>query len=478
MVAPGRLANVCRTHYRGWVKLLVVLAALVAAEPAVAKVKPGTGVIPVKLVFAGTGTFSIDQTYEDSSGNCTEQTTDPMSLTWQATYHTVIDHGVLKAGTGAVDSGPGSLAFSATSTGAQGCSQVAPIASPPCSAAIPSPGSTPGLTVSGGSTDAPIDVQAQSVTALGGQPACGGVGGPVFEDRDLSVFATVLPGGLTAVATIPAGALGTGSYLTHVSSSNALTQAPSQCVGVGAPANGNTECSASMNWSGTLTFTADCGANASVPMPCVKKQTKDDAAEAADDYNNAHALDQESYKGLGCGPGASNYDSNDVKYACAAMASKNIYDAQMASHEQAIADDPPDSGFAVVPKPSPVKLPLLRLLASRAPSFVKLANDYARAAALIAAAATAQNRATGAYLAGANNAAIIKQGVAQAHAVRAYTRSAAAILAGQAGLSSRAQRELRKLGKPGTRVATLLSSARTATANRIAAAGLTAISTG
>lgn len=434
----------------------------------------------MKVVFAGSGTFSVDETYESTGDDCTVQATDPMALSWDATYHTVIDHGVVMAATGSLDSGPGSVAFSATSTGAEGCSEVAPLAAPPCSVMMANTGPAPVLSVSGDSTDSPIDVQVQSSTAVGDQPACGGFGGPEFVGRDLSILGAVLPGGLTAVATIPAGALGTGSYLTHVSSANALTQPSSNCVASGVTAQGTEACTASMSWSGTLTFTEDCGYDVSVSMPCMKKQQKDDAQEA-EDYDDLQAQAQLNAQGKCIGR---------MRGGCWVFSPFVYYYMHESSEEKQIVDDPPDSNFKTVAKPHPLRLPGFARLSRQLAHVAALLGDYARITGLQKAVITARNRATGAYVAyyngnGSASADLAKQN----HALLKYAGEASRLLDGQHRRALKACAQLRMMasrihGRGSHRrvsairsLAASLISNRAKIADRHAAAALSGIGT-
>src|SRR6185437_14980324 len=287
--------------------------------------------------------------------------------------------------------------------------------------------------------------------------------------RDSSVFDASLPDAMSAIADIPSTELTPGKSF-PVSSSNAPGQITSSCTGVGVPVSANSSCTASLTWDGTIAITADCvtGTDTTAPL-CIRKKQKDEAQKAADDYEAAHGRDQESFKGLGCGPGASNFDSRDVAFACAAISAKNIYDAQMASHYQQLADDPPDPNFGHVAKPRAVRLPKLRALTRAAPAFAQLARGYAQAAALVGALVTAQNRASGAVLAAAQgNSAAAAALRAQDAAVRTDAAKAARILRGLRATELKAQAQLRRLGRHSAALGKTIVSVRARQADRLA----------
>jgi len=131
---------------------------------------------------------------------------------------------------------------------------------------------------------------------------------------------------------------------------------------------------------------------------CLKQKEKLEAQQAAHDYEAAHARDQEAYKGLGCGPGASNVDGNETKFACAAATVKNAFDAQMASHEQQLAHDPP-APYASIARPAPVRAAGLARLPRAWASTASMLRHLGRAAAVHGALATTINRANGAFAA-------------------------------------------------------------------------------
>lgn len=187
---------------------------------------------------------------------------------------------------------------------------------------------------------------------------------------------------------------------------------------------------------------------------CLKDKEKQEARQAAKEYEAAHTLDQESSKGLGCGPGASNYDSNETKYACAAISAKNIYDAQMASHEQQLANDPPES-YTSIAKPKPVRTGKLRHVLPALRSFRAIVLDLAHAAAAHGALATTINRANGAYAATPTDPAADGWTQRQDVAAEKDTSAALARLGDAADRMAAAHRELLAARVP-RRIATRL----------------------
>lgn len=424
------------------------------------------GVTVVKVVFQGTGQYTVDQTYTGGGGQCT--THDVWTLGWTSTFSTTVDgNGVLKGATGALTSGsPGTA--SVTVGGICTFNN----AVPPCSGALSTPSSSPMLTVSG--TD-PERVEAQSI-ASAINFTCASPQDGFIVGRDSSVFDASLPDAMSAIVDIPSTALTVGSSF-PVSSSNAPGQVTSSCTGVGVPVSANSSCTASLTWDGTIAIAADCvtGNDSTAPL-CIRKRQKDEAQKAADDYESAHARDQESFKGLGCGPGASNFDSRDVAFACAAISAKNIYDAQMASHYQQLADDPPDPNFGRVAKPHPVRLPKLHVLTRAAPAFARLARAYAQTAALVGAVVTAQNRASGAVLAAAQgNSSAAGALSAQDAAVRTDAAKAARILRGLSATERTARAQLRRIGRRSAGLGKTIVSARSRQADGLAVAALAGI---
>jgi len=425
-----------------------------------------SGVTVVKVNFQGTGQYTVDQTYTGGGGECT--THDVWTLGWNATFSTTVDSdGVLKGATGALKSGsPGTASMTVGGI----CTFNNTV--PPCSGALSTPASSPALTVSG--TD-PERVEAQSI-ASAINFTCASPQDGFIVGRDSSVFDASLPDATSAIADIPSTQMTPGSSF-PVSSSNAPGQVSSPCTGVGVPVSANSACTASLTWDGTITIAADCvtGNDSTAPL-CMRKKQKDEAQKAADDYEAAHARDQESYQGLGCGPGASNFDSREVAFACAAISAKNIYDAQMASYYQQLANDPPDPNFGHVAKPRAVRLPKLRVLTPAAPAFTRLARAYARAAALVGAVVTAQNRASGALLALSHgNSAAAAALRAQDDAVRADATAAERILRGQRALALKAKGQLRRVGRHAGAVAKTVVSGQARRADKLALAALAGI---
>lgn len=453
-----------RVRVVGLVVCVVSVGLLAAWTPGPAGAASGVSV--VKVVFQGTGQYTVDQTYTGGGGQCT--THDVWTLGWSATFTTTVDSsGALKGATGALTSGsPGSASMTVGGI----CTYQNTV--PPCSAALSTPSSSPTLTVSG--TD-PERVEAQSI-ASAINFSCPSPQDGFIVGRDSSVFDAALPDAMSAVADIPSTEMTPGSSF-PVSSSNAPGQVAASCTGVGTPVSANSACTASLTWDGTITIAADCvsGTDSTAPL-CIRKRQKDEAQQAADNYEAAHGRDQEAFKGLGCGPGASNFDSREVALACAAASAMNIYDAQMASHYQQLANDPPDPNFGHVARPRPVHLPKLGAFTRAAPAFARLARNYAQVAALVQALVTAQNRASGALLAMADgNGGAPAALRAQDAAVRTCASKAERILRGQQAMALKARGQLRRLGRHVRAVANTLAAARARQADRLALAALAGI---
>lgn len=474
---PAALPRIVLRRRVGLALLPAALLAVALALPAAGRAATDEGLTPVTIVFDGNGTFTVDQTYE--GGGCTVATHDVMTLGWRASYTSLLS-GVDLAGTlGALTQGPGTFSFTARSYGGPiGCSEVAPRAFPACSGAIPAAGPAPAFTVSAGDAETPLTFQAQSLTKVGSGAGCAGNGAEPVVERDLSVFGTIVPGALTASATIPAHGLDTGSYMTHVSSANATPQAPADCVASGASATGNQSCTSTLDWSGTVRFTLGCGRgrDVTVPFPCMKKREKDEARAAAAKWRAIQRAEDGNAQALGCDQPAGTVNSDaEIKNACAVHNIARGAAKSTAELEERIANDPPDGRYGTVPKPHALRLASTARLARRAPHFVALMRRYAQADGLMTALTIAQNRASGAFLAIGRDPSARADAVAQGAAVRRYAKQAAAILRGQARLASRAARELRALG-PHARVAAVLLGGRTrALADRLAASALAAI---
>lgn len=473
--------------------LLVALAAAVAvmAIPAAASAATTSpGLIPVKVVFAGSGTFTIDETYLSTGGDCTVTTHDVMPLNWQTTYTTVLDHGVMAGTLGALDGQLGTLSFSAQSFGREGCDQVAPLGWPSCSAALSGTGRAPSLSASSnGSADVPAKITAESATGVA-PPGCN-----VGAQRDATVLGSILPGALTAVGTLPAHVLDQGaSYTMPVSSAQASPQAPSDCTGSGRPATGTIACSSSLTWSGTVTFTPVCrkvgdtGAAADLP-DCIDRQRKDDAQAAANQYAQEEPLDGLNYK-VNCTGWAGKLTKRQPGgvWFCAGLSAKWIGDTVAKGHYQQIANDPPDSDYTQVAAPRTPRVKGLNALHRALPASYRLFKRYLQIVGLTGAVMTAQNRSTGAFLAFiAGNQAAGGYVATQANAALQFANQAAALLSGQHRLAVKARAELRRLaarlhGRGSQhlaseirRLASSLLSKRAQTADQLAVAALSGL---
>lgn len=469
-----------------FVALLVTAAAAAAVSPSAGMAATNETLIPVKVTFAGSGTFGIDETYLSTGGECTVTTHDVMALDWQTTYSSVLGEDFVAGTSGVVGRGPGTFAFTSQSFGRRGCDQVAPLGFPACSGAISAQGPAPAFEISGASTSKPLPFHAQSVTGIG-ESAC-----HVGVDRDLSVLESVLPGALTANGTLPAHALdGGGTYTAHVSSAQADPPAPSNCAGSGRTAPGTIGCSSSLSWTGTVTFAPDCRkrgepASATAKPDCLSKKHKDEADKAAQEYTQQAKADAVSFNTLGCRHGVNlgGY-RNGQAGACSGMGIALAYESAMAQQYRQIAHDPPDAGYRRVVRARPPHVKGLKALRRFSSATYRLMRRYLKVAGLASAVMTSQNRATGAYVAllkGDEKAAapLAKQD----RAVLTYAAKAARVLDGQHRLARRASTELRHAAShihvhrlvAGIRsLAAALVSRRTTDADERAAAALRGI---
>jgi len=448
----------------GWaVGMLLALGGVTEASAS-----KGAGLIPVKVEFAGSGTYAIEEQYVGSS--CTVTTHDPFALAWKASFTTVLTEGTLADTNGVLGGGPSTYSFSSTGAGAY-CPQVAAIAFPACTADVPISG-TPYFEAHGGGKS-PIEFKAQSLVTSGSD-SCEGVGTVDAAGRDLSIFAMLLPDAFTATGAIPPRALDTGApYTVNVQGGQESGGAVGNCLGIGRPATGNIACDATLSWSGTVTFKPMCAHKLGEKLPlCVKEQTKHDAAEAAKEYTEGASEQRiEINEGLGCHTGG----KREVKWACALAAARLLYDDEMARRSQKVAKDPPSDSYKQVVKPHSLKLHGLGPL-TRFPHVIKLAKGYAKVAGLLEAILVSEDRATGAFLAMLKgDASATRFLLRQDRAVHSYAKQAAAILAGQHKLLLQAAAEARHEGLPGLILAKQLKVGAHARADRLLAAGLRAI---
>ncbi|MGH2885203.1 MAG: hypothetical protein ACRDPA_21270, partial [Solirubrobacteraceae bacterium] len=435
------------------------------------------------------GTFTIDETYESTGGDCTVTTHDVMALNWQSTYTTVLSDGTLAGTVGALAGQLGTLEFTAQSFGKPGCEQVAPLAFPPCSAALSGTGRAPALTVAGGSADAPSKFTAESATGVA-PPGCNSA-----AQRDASVLGSILPGALTASGTLPAHALDEGgSYSAPVSSAQASPQAPSDCTASGQPATGTLACGSTLSWSGTVTFSPDCrkagDTNTALPL-CIKEKAKQDASQAAKFDHEMWKGDNWAY-GVNCKP----HDFTEVGWmtggagACVGARLTLAREQSDYEHDTQIADDPPDSSYTSVARPRLAHANELKKLRRFFPATYRLMRRYAQIAGLVGAVVTAQDRASGAFEAlSSGNEQAAGYLAKQDQAELGDASHAARLLGGQHPLALRAAAELRRrasgvhgrgaklIAKNLRRLASTLTSKRALRADRLAAAALGEIGT-
>lgn len=198
----------------------------------------------VQVTFDGTGTYTIDQTYQYSGGTCT--THDVWTLHWTSVFQSTLDNGVLGGAQGAVTSGsPGTADMTVGGI----CTYQNTV--PSCTTTLSAPTGQPNLAVSGTS---PERLDAQSLVGTVSAGCSDATDGP-FIGRDAYFFDQALPDAVTAIADVPPDKLVPGSS-TPVSSSNAPGSTSGNCTGQGPAAGTNTSCSYSFSWDGTIRL--DC----------------------------------------------------------------------------------------------------------------------------------------------------------------------------------------------------------------------------
>lgn len=404
--------------------------------------------IPVKISFDGSGTLTVDESYTYPESACIINTHDTMTLNWRSTFKGVVSNGGLSVdGLGLLERGPGN--FSLDTKIVQGdASLKVPCESeqvPNCTGPLPS-GPQPSFDISGGGDHpgdltAPISFEAQSATQ---SPVSTNCSGPVAVEakNDIQVLESALPGAMTGRAELPANALLSGTASVPVSYSNAPDQVPASCPS-GEQINSyipNTSCSASMSWSGTVTFEAICGA-AVESTDCVKKQVKEWAALLAQEYRQSaeKQLNPPWWKLL----------FGENQRTSRAVLKKHMFATiffQLAIGEEEIAKDPPDQHYEQVAKPKPPRVAGLTALRGRAPATYRLLRKYLQAAGIFQAISTTQNRASGAYLALAQGAPGAADALAKQDAAELlYAKQGAALLRGQRRWALAAAAELRRI---------------------------------
>jgi len=471
-----------------WVTALAIAApvTLLAAAPAVAASSSSAGTNKVRVIFNGSGTYTVDQGYAGPGGSCA--THDTMSLAWVATFDTQIENGQLDGAAGSLAAGVGPGNASLQVSG--------PCADPKvgggsCTAALAEP-LAPTLSVSG--TD-PAHVEAQSLPGSLTFSGCSGAAQAPFLGSDLSTLEAALPDALTATASLPLSNLDGGETQTFpVSSTSAPGQVATSCTGVGRHGTGNTGCSATLSWSGTLTVSRLCHKagepTGGTPEPnCIDKKTKEEAAQKAKEYAKDEKEERFNFKSNCTGfVGKLTKQERGGRYFCAGMAAKWVYDSVQAQRYRTIADDPPESGYTRVAKPRSPHVKGFAQVRRSLPATHRLMQRYLKIAGLLGAVTTAQNRASGAYAAlsegnGAAAAALERQDSAEL----AFAKRAAQLLRGQHRLTGPAAAELRRaasrlhgrhahrLAKAMRKFAARLASKRSARADKLAAAVLTGI---
>ncbi|HET8980323.1 MAG TPA: hypothetical protein VFN87_19380 [Solirubrobacteraceae bacterium] len=380
-------------------------------------------IIPVQVVFNGSGTYTADESYDGGGQVC--DTHNSGTLTWVATYDTNIRYGKLENTAGALASsvGPGNLAL--TKSGSIACNYL----DGGCSAALQA-GGTPQLTVVG---QDPVKLQVQSLTQPLSFGGCQEPDNRAYMGRDVFVLNQSLPDATTAIGSFPATVLTehNSNVTIHVDSGSAPAQVPSSCAGIAA-GTGNISCTASLQWSGTIMFRVCGSLDESTWLPYCLGRKKQEAKAQADLIFQL----------------ATNYNPScpsDVSYAVCKAAvgtGRSLIYAQ-ADDVKKIAKDPPDARFAKVAAPHPVATPQLAKLQRALPAYARWATAYARALGYENALCTALNRQTGAARAvGLGNSGAAAAGQAQQQAIFADAMRAAALLRTADRLAPKAGAEL------------------------------------
>ncbi|MGO9753121.1 MAG: hypothetical protein ACLP8S_00810 [Solirubrobacteraceae bacterium] len=376
------------------------------------------------VVFTGSGTYTVAQLIDATAeGGCTLNTSDTFNLSWQTkfTIPLTTQAGVRVAGTatGSLAAGPGSFALTGSATSGNNCSQVVPETCPGLLPAIGSPTMKYGVGFG-------QDSFAPQAFSLDGSspPVCAGGEGPLVTD-DMAVFVNFVPANLLgSPVSISDAALRAGPQTVNVSQASSPPSDCSSLLKIRYPVV-NYTCTESLQWSGTVTASVSNPCTNS-PKVCVDPAQKQQAQSDAAGYNSAQRTAKQAYQGLGCGPGpTSNFDGNDVAYACAAAGVAINYDAQMANQAQAIADDPPDSNYNSIASTHPPKITLLHGRDTQ--KVDKLLEDLTLARVLAAAVVTSLDRASGAFDANDSSAVTAQNAAALADATRAASTLGAAV---------------------------------------------------
>lgn len=445
---------------------LTVLAALAAwlapAQPAGARALSGE--IPEKITFTGSGTMNVEETYLDSGSICELTTHDTMALGWTAVFHGSISAGGvfgLDGNVGSLEQGPG--AFSIDTTDQLGPGGQAIVAEggrePPCAAqSIPScqgllPSAAPPtfeVVLGDGEIAYHIVFDAQSATPGPFDAACPNPA-KVEAENDVSVLESALPGALTGHGEVPPEALAKSSSVSvPVSYSSAPAQVPEECSGTKKAINPyitNTGCSASISWSGTVTFAADCGAK-NQAANCFDKKAKEEAQKALEELGPQAKDDRYSYK-VNCG--GINLDLSKMidkggGTMCILMKAAWKSDLRQERHLREVVNDPPSSAYTKVVKPHSARIERAGLLRRHFPASYGWLKAKLKIEALTGALMTSQNRSSGAAAAlGQGDQSAAGPLARQDKAVLAYAKQAAHLLGRQQRLAKRAAAELRRV---------------------------------
>lgn len=411
-----------------------------------------TGDLPVKVIFTGNGTMTVDETYVYPASACIVSSNDTMALDWRSAFSgSLSDNGVLDVNeSGTLEQGPGTFAITTTITQGDPSLEVPceSVTVTPCGGQIPTGAQPSFQLLLGSEISRPMVFEAQSATRGTIPAACQG---PVQIEleNDLTVLENALPGALAAHGELPAEALLNGpSYGVPVSYASAPSQVQGECTG-GKRINAyilNDGCSASMTWNGMVTFALDCGAQ-NQSVDCFDKKTKEEAGRAAKAARRQAGEARLAYN-IDCGGIRTDLSKMIDKGGgnlCTLEKEAYLSDFREVRHLRMIANDPPASAYTKVAKPHVPKVKDGQGLRRFFPASYRWLRGKLTIDALTGAVMTAQNRASGALAALSKGrpgaaAALSKQD----KAVLSYAKQAAHLLGGQRRRARKAASELRR----------------------------------
>ncbi len=420
--------------------------------------------IPEKITFTGSGTMGVEETYLDQGSICELTTHDTMALGWTAVFHGSISAGgvfSLDSNVGSLEQGPGSFSIDTTDQLGPGGEEIVAEGGeePPCAAQVipscqgPLPSAAPPtfeVVLGDGEIAYHMVFDAQSATPGPFGAACPSPA-KVEAENDVSVLEESLPGALTGHGEIPPEALAKSSSVSvPVSYSSAPTQVPEECSGAKKAINPyitNTGCSASISWSGTVTFTTDCGVK-NQAANCFDKKAKEEAQKALEELGSQTRDDRLSYK-VNCG--GINLDLSKMidkggGTMCILMKAAWKSDLREERHLREVVNDPPSSAYTKVAQPHSAKVKRAGLLRRHFPASYRWLKAKLKIEALTGALMTSQNRSSGAAAAlGRGDQSAAGPLAKQDKAVVAYAKQAAHLLGRQHRLALRAAGELRRV---------------------------------